>query len=400
MSWDIIVWEKENAIDYVPSVWGNLKNTMYKYPLGMSQQKTRQIIYDCKDISSNYKWYGAKVKRYGIKSLKKAQELCSRGEYSSMSENTDDDDDDEEMSPHGQKKRSSIIENTEFKIPEVPKIRHYARHIDIQDDPNSEGNRHELLAETNRNNASLLMEQNTDKKRYNLPVSNNEDEINVTEASAVASSAEEYEHVYSEGTMYSTMFEIFLFDKNIFLAALSVTSSPASTLTNYSNLSSSSDILNEILKNQVEIKYTLKDLSKRLDQVDNFIKYTSKIDTSILEESPLLNKLPCETIADVNVLENFVADNQNFDQLVNFLYLLGGESDSKTIYYIMKKLLTNEVALQYSGIGKKRKLPFCTLHIYKAVIAATRKRHRNVAEEQVRKVVSLYLAQSKARIPK
>ncbi|KAI4467921.1 hypothetical protein MML48_2g00021198 [Holotrichia oblita] len=278
------------------------------------------------------------------------------------------------------KKRSSIIENTEFKIPEVPKIRHYARHIDIQDDPNSEGNRHELLAETNRNNASLLMEQNTDKKRYNLPVSNNEDEINVTEASAVASSAEEYEHVYSE--------------------ALSVTSSPASTLTNYSNLSSSSDILNEILKNQVEIKYTLKDLSKRLDQVDNFIKYTSKIDTSILEESPLLNKLPCETIADVNVLENFVADNQNFDQLVNFLYLLGGESDSKTIYYIMKKLLTNEVALQYSGIGKKRKLPFCTLHIYKAVIAATRKRHRNVAEEQVRKVVSLYLAQSKARIPK
>ncbi|KAI4470306.1 hypothetical protein MML48_1g14619 [Holotrichia oblita] len=351
MSWDIIVWEKENAIDYVPSVWGNLKNTMYKYPLGMSQQKTRQIIYDY-------------------------------------------------IQPRPKKKRSSIIENTEFKIPEVPKIRHYARHIDIQDDPNSEGNRHELLAETNRNNASLLMEQNTDKKRYNLPVSNNEDEINVTEASAVASSAEEYEHVYSEGTMYSTMFEIFLFDKNIFLAALSVTSSPASTLTNYSNLSSSSDILNEILKNQVEIKYTLKDLSKRLDQVDNFIKYTSKIDTSILEESPLLNKLPCETIADVNVLENFVADNQNFDQLVNFLYLLGGESDSKTIYYIMKKLLTNEVALQYSGIGKKRKLPFCTLHIYKAVIAATRKRHRNVAEEQVRKVVSLYLAQSKARIPK
>ncbi|KAK9728097.1 hypothetical protein QE152_g18170 [Popillia japonica] len=184
--------------------------------------------------------------------------------------------------------------------------------------------------------------------------------------------------------------------------------SSTSTITNYSNLNSD-DILKEILRNQVDIKYSLKNLTKRIDQIDNVLKFTRGADVKSLEESPIISKLPLEespiisklpsgNVQDLLILENYIKETENFSNLVNFLYLVGGETEAKTIYYILRKLITNDVALQYSGIGKKGKLAFCKLDIYRAIVAATRMRHAKVTDEYIKKTVSTYLAQAKSRI--
>ncbi|KAF5300996.1 hypothetical protein FQR65_LT08979 [Abscondita terminalis] len=95
-----------------------------------------------------------------------------------------------------------------------------------------------------------------------------------------------------------------------------------------------------------------------------------------------------------------LTDQEQHNCLVEILYLTGGQTPHKSIYFQMGKLLTNELALQYSGIGKKGKLPFCQLNLYRAVILATRRRFCNVSEQEINKSTALYLSTAKARLSK
>lgn len=111
MSWDIIIWTKENSVDYVPSVWSNTDKTLYKYPLNRSETKIRKAIYDCKDISLNYKWCEATALKCSVKNLKKAREFCLKGQYTS---NISDDTDDENISPNKRKIIKRLLEEYEY----------------------------------------------------------------------------------------------------------------------------------------------------------------------------------------------------------------------------------------------------------------------------------------------
>ncbi|KAB0790629.1 hypothetical protein PPYR_14931 [Photinus pyralis] len=92
--WDIIIWKNENAIDFVPCNWANENNTMYKYPLGMSETKVRETIYECKELCENYKWCDVELRKQCIKSLQRAKELCDKGQYTSNLETSDDENED------------------------------------------------------------------------------------------------------------------------------------------------------------------------------------------------------------------------------------------------------------------------------------------------------------------
>ena len=106
--WDVIIWATENAIDFVPSSWASEDRSLYKYPSEMSQQKLRQVIYESQNIEANYKWYPAEVKVKDVKVLKRAQQLCEMGQYTSNIENTSDSD--EEMNKR-KNRRMVLCEN-------------------------------------------------------------------------------------------------------------------------------------------------------------------------------------------------------------------------------------------------------------------------------------------------
>ncbi|KAJ8912218.1 hypothetical protein NQ315_009042 [Exocentrus adspersus] len=50
--WDIIIWDKEEAVDYVPSVWANFDKKSYKYPSGLPVHKVKQLIHEATDIEN------------------------------------------------------------------------------------------------------------------------------------------------------------------------------------------------------------------------------------------------------------------------------------------------------------------------------------------------------------
>lgn len=83
MTWDVIVWVKENAVDFVPSIWRNGNQSQYKFPQKLSDQKIRTVIYQCEDIK-DFTWHDAIVKKKNIASLIEAKAICE--EYKSFTE--------------------------------------------------------------------------------------------------------------------------------------------------------------------------------------------------------------------------------------------------------------------------------------------------------------------------
>ena len=85
------MWNEENAIDFVPSSWANENKTLYKYPQ-CTETKMRQLIYECKNITENFSWFKATLKKGNIQKLEIAKKLCEKGKFSSNIDTSSDSD--------------------------------------------------------------------------------------------------------------------------------------------------------------------------------------------------------------------------------------------------------------------------------------------------------------------
>ncbi|KAK4885429.1 hypothetical protein RN001_001700 [Aquatica leii] len=148
-----------------------------------------------------------------------------------------------------------------------------------------------------------------------------------------------------------------------------------------------------------DIKFEIKNLRKTFERIENLLLSKTANNLEIGEtEEDLFQNLP---VSSVEELENFnikLEDKQVLNRLVAFLYVLGGEDAHKTIYVMLKKVMTNEVAQLFSTQGRKQKRAFLELkNLYGAITTATRKRHQNANLDAIKKSVGLYLASAKAR---
>ncbi|KAK4881844.1 hypothetical protein RN001_005163 [Aquatica leii] len=137
--------------------------------------------------------------------------------------------------------------------------------------------------------------------------------------------------------------------------------------------------------------------NEKVDKIENKEINQNKVDFR-LQTTTFVDKLPINNLSEIDEIEDLIKNEEIFNELVNFLFLVGGENYVRMVNSVMKKLLRHEVAVKFSGVGKKQKLPFCNLKIYKAVHMAIRKRHNSTTDQEIQKTVSLYLAQSKARL--
>ncbi|KAK4871708.1 hypothetical protein RN001_015832 [Aquatica leii] len=153
--------------------------------------------------------------------------------------------------------------------------------------------------------------------------------------------------------------------------SISSRSTPTGSSGVFPNHDQHTELLQTILKTQIEIK---------------------------LQTTTFVDKLPINNLSEIDEIEDLIKNEEIFNELVNFLYLVGGENYVRMVNSVMKKLLRHEVAVKFSGVRKTQKLPFCNLKIYKAVHMAIRKRHNSTTDQEIQKTVSLYLAQSKARL--
>ncbi|KAG5867709.1 hypothetical protein JTB14_019126 [Gonioctena quinquepunctata] len=91
------------------------------------------------------------------------------------------------------------------------------------------------------------------------------------------------------------------------------------------------------------------------------------------EDTPVRDKvdLPLKTVTDVNRLEAYLANEKNLAALAAYSEILGGKDKVGKINTILRCLIFNQVAAQYSFLGtRNQKLPFGTLKLRKVVISA------------------------------
>ncbi|CAG9764342.1 unnamed protein product [Ceutorhynchus assimilis] len=150
----------------------------------------------------------------------------------------------------------------------------------------------------------------------------------------------------------------------------------------------------------LEIKYEVQETKKILERVETLLANKAIANIPNENVNKYMEKIPCKTKTDVDRLDSEIRVNDNFKYLVKILYLLGGSSPRKSVYLMMGKILDKPLALEYSGQGKKKKIPFCKLKLFEAIIAAVRKRHSSASEDTIKKSVALFLASAKSRLPK
>lgn len=195
----------------------------------------------------------------------------------------------------------------------------------------------------------------------------------------------------------------------------------------------------QALSNQ-RLLFELKEIANSLKVIQNMIlseKVASKHEVISPSEMSVANELPAKTKEQLIEINTRLMDDHNFSELVmtniyfhmqvicslflqtNVFSLCGGSDAQKTVYFIMNKIFDKDLAPFYSGQGKKKKFAFNELErLYISVFgnnylacfmllmetkifsAATRKRHTNVTEEDVKKCIGLFLATAKSRLPK
>lgn len=113
LSWDIIIWTKEDTTDLVPSVWGNPEKTLYKYPVGpgISEEVKNQLVLKCDDLESSYQAYPACCKMPGVTSYERALQLVNKLEDTSNLESEEESASDSQPVPNIQPtpKRRKIV---------------------------------------------------------------------------------------------------------------------------------------------------------------------------------------------------------------------------------------------------------------------------------------------------
>ncbi|KAG5892169.1 hypothetical protein JTB14_026407 [Gonioctena quinquepunctata] len=90
-----------------------------------------------------------------------------------------------------------------------------------------------------------------------------------------------------------------------------------------------------------------------------------------LKLAPPTVDLPLKTVTDVNRREAYLANEKNLAALAAYCEILGGKEKVGKINTILRCLIFNQVAAQYSFLGtRNQKLPFGTLKLRKVVISA------------------------------
>ncbi|KAK4887346.1 hypothetical protein RN001_003617 [Aquatica leii] len=72
-----------------------------------------------------------------------------------------------------------------------------------------------------------------------------------------------------------------------------------------------------------------------------------------------------------SILNGMLEKEEYRNSFVNILYIIGGENLKKFIQLQMRRTLSHDIALMYSGLRKKGKLSFCVTNIYNAILEAT-----------------------------
>ncbi|XP_030764845.1 uncharacterized protein LOC115889070 [Sitophilus oryzae] len=397
MSWDLVFWANKEAVDYIPSSWA-LDEVTYKWPLGVSQE-VRQGLIDTCDPLKNIKYRTSRgiARKKGITDLQNAKTLCERALYTSSVDTTtdaetpqnldNDSSDDQNVEPPEKTVRFSIFRKSRETPPAfTPPIA-----------TKSLGSENTTDSPKSQNTGLSKLSYNSVNSQRN---SSDDDDLPLKEL-VVPSTSSNF-HVTAEGPDdFTPSKRKSLFQENLNIKKYKVrcmAESPSVLNNGQRELDTSpfepsvaltvSERL--MLKEIKKLNWEIQDMKKTVNKIQDLLLTNNMINIESSSEEPF--QLPIKNQALLESIEQHLEDEKNIELLAQRLYLCGGDNTHKSVFLLMKKLFSRDLAMLYSGSGKKGKLSFQKLSCYKAVIKAVRKRFPGATDADINKSISLYLA--------
>ncbi|RLU23883.1 hypothetical protein DMN91_004091 [Ooceraea biroi] len=115
-----------------------------------------------------------------------------------------------------------------------------------------------------------------------------------------------------------------------------------------------------------------------------------------LQDLPV--NLPLSTQADLDILETYLKNSQNVSTMCSYLATLGGRDITSKTNRILKYLLTDKVASNYSFYGKRmNKSPFSSLKCCSVVLQSVKSTSSHT-EKEIEDVIKVWLKHAPQRI--
>ncbi|GAB1860856.1 DUF4806 domain-containing protein [Camponotus japonicus] len=146
-------------------------------------------------------------------------------------------------------------------------------------------------------------------------------------------------------------------------------------------------------------------LELKLNSIERCQKLILKkisIDTFEAKEKETIDiyqDLPLKTETDLQSMENKLNNDSLYrNEMVKQLIHVTCQDLRTSCIRLMKKIFVNELAVNYSWYGAKKKENFSKLHMCKVIMSAVRKLHINATDEQISAPIKIWLAHAKERM--
>ncbi|XP_039314166.1 uncharacterized protein LOC105204764 isoform X4 [Solenopsis invicta] len=158
--------------------------------------------------------------------------------------------------------------------------------------------------------------------------------------------------------------------------------------------------LQRLLQMQAASNLTLKDIKQRQIKLENVIKSITPIRLKPLDsdDSLIVELLPLATINNMKEFDSLLkTSNEAVTQFKQFLLKIGGNNPRDNIHRILKKIFTNECAVNCSWKGVRKNFQLDNLHFIKMIRRHITSHHMTLTESEFDNIAAEWIRFAKQR---
>ncbi|XP_029677165.1 uncharacterized protein LOC115243974 isoform X1 [Formica exsecta] len=146
-------------------------------------------------------------------------------------------------------------------------------------------------------------------------------------------------------------------------------------------------------------------LNYKMDQIAEDLN-NLKINNIMEKEVPVMESLfekfnfPLNSMEELHNLEIYLENDEKRKEVVIELSRFGGTNPKIMVKRIMEKVFSNELAVQYSWLGFKKKENFSNLILSQIIIKSVMALHTSTSASDVESAIKMWLVKAKERIQK
>ncbi|XP_063215607.1 uncharacterized protein LOC134527147 isoform X2 [Bacillus rossius redtenbacheri] len=161
------------------------------------------------------------------------------------------------------------------------------------------------------------------------------------------------------------------------------------------NTDLSTEFQKHVLKKLNQLLNAMSQMEERIKNIESSL--TTKDDNEVTMDTVDL-QLPCVTIEKFIEFDTSLCEQGHLKKVVNILKHVGGGNVHDIIINLMKRLMEDEVAEQFSWVGAKGKKPFKDLKARFLILETLLAHGKQSTEVKVGHVVARWLVQAKLRL--